>query len=160
MKNRPTPSWQEFIAGLRLKRDDAGELAVHRPLLLLLVLAQARAGGSNQFRFVELVDPLKKALRDFGPDRKTLHPEYPFWHLQDENFWVVEGKEGLPSGSRNASPTQGELRRAGAVGVIPPAQWKALTDNPALIEELTEELLEPYWPDSSEHREIRQHFGL
>src|SRR5262249_15248981 len=110
--------------------------------------------------FKDLIEPLEKALREFGPDRKRLHPEYPFGHLQDELFWEIEAGEGLEKYDRKDSPPKGALLRAAAVGIVPLPQWEALRGSPTLIDELTEELLTAYWPDTSDHAKIRKRFGL
>jgi predicted restriction endonuclease len=45
--------------------------------------------------FADVYDPHKKLLRDFGPPRKSYHPEYSFWHLQSDGLWVIPERAAL-----------------------------------------------------------------
>ena len=56
----------------------------------LLALAAVQRGQDRFLRFAEIEERLKKLLIDFGPPRKSYHPEYPFWRLQnDGDFWEI-----------------------------------------------------------------------
>lgn len=147
------PSWLEFVAG-RKAHKTGGEVAVHRPLLVLYVLGRAQAGGSNRFRFQELVDELKKALRHFGHSRKSFHAEYPFWYLENAEFWVIEEKHRSPLSPGRKEPTQGALFEADATAVVPAVKWEELKGNPTQVDHLVTLLLETYWPDQTMHRAI------
>jgi putative restriction endonuclease len=152
-------TWEEFISELKVwKRGH--EVAVHKPLLLLFILAQAKAGGTNRFPFKDLVDDLEKAIRDFGLPRQSLHAEYPFWHLQDDTFWVIEEEDDIPLPKGRSEPTKRALLDAGAVATVPLAAWQALTSDPSLIEHLASSILARYWPDPSLHGAIKKHVGL
>ncbi|MBK9778428.1 MAG: hypothetical protein IPP62_19065, partial [bacterium] len=70
-----------------------GERAPHKPLLLLLVLARCARGEGREVAYREIDQPLFDLLREFGPSRKSTHPEYPFWHLQSDGIWVVRDAE-------------------------------------------------------------------
>ncbi|HKI34520.1 MAG TPA: hypothetical protein VKA46_21875 [Gemmataceae bacterium] len=152
-------SWEEFICETKVwKRGD--EVAVHKPLLLLFILAQAKAGGTNRFAFREFVDILEKAIRYFGPARQSSHAEYPFWHLQDDSFWVIEEKDRIPIGKGRSEPTKRALLKGAAVATVPLAAWHVLTTDPCLIDDLASSILTKYWPDPSRQREITAYFGL
>jgi putative restriction endonuclease len=153
------PTWNEFIAGWRIWKRGT-EVAVHKPLLLLFILRQARTGGSNRFHFKDLVDDLEKGLRDFGPSRKSIHPEYGFWHLQDDDFWVIEDKDKIQVPRGGSEPTKSTLLEDDAVGFVPQPAWQALTRDPALIRNLVAALLNTYWPDHGLQRQIRKQVGL
>ncbi|MBK7048066.1 MAG: hypothetical protein IPH48_16490 [bacterium] len=78
-----------------------GERAPHKPLLLLLVLARCARGEGREVAYREIDQPLFDLLREFGPSRKSTHPEYPFWHLQSDGIWVVRDAELLERQSRS-----------------------------------------------------------
>jgi putative restriction endonuclease len=153
------PTWSDFITTLKVWKRGP-EVAVHKPLLLLFVLAQAKAGGSNRFAFKDLVLEFEKALRDFGPDRQALHPESPFWHLQDDDFWVIENKDELPVAEGASGPTKSALLKHAAVAVVPSVKWDALRADSRLLEGLVAGILAEYWPDPSTQAEIRRFFRL
>src|SRR5437899_1587145 len=91
----PMSTWAEFVGEWKVWKRET-EVAVHKPLLCLFILAQAKAGGTNRFPFKDLVDDLEKGLRDFGLPRQSLHAESPFWALQDDDFWIIENKDDIP----------------------------------------------------------------
>jgi predicted restriction endonuclease len=151
--------WEQLIDGLRVwKRGN--EVAVHKPLLLLLILARALRGGENRFRFRDLVEPLERALRDFGSGGAALHPEYPFWHLAQEGCWVVENSEQLRPAGRGASPTRRALLDNDATGHVPDDLWNHLVNDPDLIEKLGLSLLNRYWPDEQLRKKVKDFVGL
>ncbi len=151
-------TWEDFISELRVWRRGK-ETAVHKPLLLLLILGQAKAGGSNRFAFRDLVDPLQEGLAKFGPSREVTHPEYPFWHLQDPEFWVIEhGDELFPAPS--GEPSRQALLEANATALVPAPAWEPLLADSALVEKLARVVLRKFWADTSLHAALRRHAGL
>jgi putative restriction endonuclease len=52
--------------------------APHKPLLILLALSRCAQNANRLMRFNEVDPKLKQLLIDFGPRRKSYHPEYPF----------------------------------------------------------------------------------
>src|SRR4051812_17295332 len=54
--------------------------APHKPLLVLLALGRLQAGSDRLLPFEEIEQPLSRLLEDFGPPRKSPHPELPFFH--------------------------------------------------------------------------------
>lgn len=155
---RAARAWRKTIAGLHTWKRK-GRRAVHKPLLTLLLIAQARRAGEGRFAYVDLEARLKNLLRDFGPPRKSLHPEYPFWHLQTDGIWVVEEAAAMPLRRAGHSVTRRNLLARDAHAHVPPEMWKALVRNPKLRRELTATLLEEFWPESY-HAPIRRALGL
>ena len=83
----------------------------------LLFIARAAAGAENTLRFRELDAPLTSLLQEFGPPRKAHHPEYPFWHLQTDGFWEIEGATVLPK-MKDGNPSRGTLLQKDAAGQL------------------------------------------
>jgi putative restriction endonuclease len=88
-----------------------GERAPHKPLLLLLVLARCARGEGREVACREIDQPLFDLLREFGPSRRSTHPEYPFWHLQSDGIWIVRDAELLERRSSNNNVSRGEFKR-------------------------------------------------
>jgi len=65
--------------------------APHKPLLLLYALARNRQDVDRFIPYTEVDERLRQLLIDFGPTRKSYHPEYPFWRLQNDGICVGTG---------------------------------------------------------------------
>ena len=62
--------------------------APHKPLLVLYVLGRLLRGEVVPISYKEEDQDLRKLLQEFGPRRKTVHPELPFWHLQPTGYGI------------------------------------------------------------------------
>ena len=72
--------------------------APHKPLLVLYVLGRLLRGEVVPIPYKEVDQDLRKLLQEFGPRRKTFHPELPFWHLQSDGIWnLIENGKILKS---------------------------------------------------------------
>ena len=76
------------------------ERAPHKPLLVLYALGQVQAGADRLIPFDRIEEPLTRLLEDFGPPRRSAHPELPFYHLQTDGVWDLE--ERVPLTRRRA----------------------------------------------------------
>ncbi len=84
-----------------------GERAPHKPLLILDALARLQRGEPR-------LTPFRGASKshcgnfsvDFGPPRKSFHPEYPFWHLQSDGIWDHPPDRGTQGGPRTTFATR------------------------------------------------------
>src|SRR5690349_24131162 len=54
------------------------------PYTTLFRSGQLQASAARLIPFDQLEDPLTRLLEDFGPPRKSPHPELPFYHLQSD----------------------------------------------------------------------------
>src|SRR5688572_24831180 len=95
--------------------------APHKPLQLLLMIAHVQKGGGRLVSF-EMIEPkLRAALAAFGHVRKSIHPEYPFWHLKNDDFWEVQSDDKIILRKQSANPTAKELRmKNAAAGFLAP----------------------------------------
>jgi putative restriction endonuclease len=135
-----------------------GQRAPHKPLLLLLALGRLQS-GCREVAFKECRPLLTRLLREFGPSRRTHHPEYPFWRLQADGLWVVSSTGTLPRRASNTDPTAQALLRANAVGAFPREIEALLGHTPGLFVRAAEQLLEKHFADSL-HSDIRNAVGL
>lgn len=92
------------------------EQAPHKPLLVLLALGRTIRGEPRLMQFVDIEEPLRDLLDVFGPTRQRLHPEYPFWRLQNDGFWEVLDAQAFGSRKSNTDPPISELRSRNARG--------------------------------------------
>jgi len=135
------------------------ERAPHKPLLALYALAQVQSGAERLIPFDQLEGPLETLLQEFGPPRKSPHPELPFFHLQSDGVWEIEETVPLPrpKGSKNFLRT--ELRKFGIAGGFPAAIFDELKRRPEAVREVAREILDAHFPESL-HGEIASAVGL
>jgi putative restriction endonuclease len=129
-----------------------------KPLLLLLALG-AFAAGREQISFAEAEGQLGTLLREFGPPRTQVHPEYPFWRLQNDGVWVVRTTSPLRLHDPGSGPTAKALRDAGAIGAFPADVAQAWRSDPQLIPEVAIRVLIDHFPPSL-HEDILEAVGL
>jgi putative restriction endonuclease len=135
-----------------------GQRAPHKPLLLLYALAQF-AQGHERLPFSEIEPRLVGLLRDFGPARKQYHASYPFWRLQNDGLWSLDGIGGLVQRASNRDPTLTSLRQTDPAGRFPPEVAALLRQHPGLIAELAETILDAHFPGAI-HAEVLNAVGL
>ena len=66
-----------------------GQRAPHKPLLALWAIGRCLRGEDRLASYEEADRALTKLLRAFGPHRKSIHTEAPFWRLQGDGVWEV-----------------------------------------------------------------------
>ena len=132
--------------------------APHKPLLVLLALGEL-SQGRQELPFALCDIKLTALLREFGPPSRTVHPEYPFWRLQNDGLWVVDRDRPMRARSSNSDPPKSELREASARGHFPDDVRRELLAQPHRIGEAAERILHAHFP-SSIHSDILAAVGL
>ena len=67
--------------------------APHKPLLILYALAQLQANQKQWLDYRIVSEDLRRLLIDFGPYRKSYHPEQPFVRLANDGIWQLEARD-------------------------------------------------------------------
>jgi putative restriction endonuclease len=134
------------------------ERAPHKPLLVLYALGRWQR-GLVEVTFREAEPHLKSLLQEFGPPRRSDHPEQPFWRLQRDGVWVVHTPAGLPLKTGDTIPRVGALRspevRAGFTGDV----QAAFAADPGLVAGIAGRILDRHFPESL-HQDILDAVGL
>lgn len=125
-----------------------GERAVHKPLLALLMLGRIANGQSTPVNFAEIEPKMKELLSDFGRPSAVKTPHNPFWHLQSDGIWKLEGPAALLSRPMGATPNITELRDPNVHGNFTPELLELLDQHPQLIHEIAQHLVEVNFPAS------------
>ena len=86
-----------------------GERAPHKPLLALYAIGRALRGEPRMVEYAKVDADLGKLLVEFGPRRRSYHPEYPFWRLQNDGLWELTRTEGLTTRRGNTDAKKSEL---------------------------------------------------
>ncbi|MCM3630231.1 HNH endonuclease [Paenibacillus glycanilyticus] len=142
---------KQRIANLSIWKKN-GQRAPHKPLLILLSLAQLQQ--QNTALPYEMVrEKLKKLLIEFGPARKSYHPEEPFVRLSTDGIWELS----QPVDKKNFSDKL--LLTEHISGGFNNEVLELLRSDRSLIQELAEILLTEHFPDSI-HQDILDEIGL
>ena len=130
--------------------------APHKPLLLLMALAKLK-NGKNRIHFPDVEEQLRPLLNAYAPPVSARHqPELPYWHLQSDGLWHVEGAELLER-QRGGFPRISALRETSAG--FPDDVAQALQSEDGLVEQIVHAVLEEHFP-ASMHEDIIAAVGL
>lgn len=134
------------------KRHD--ERAPHKPLLVLLYLGRLQAGKPRMALFSEIEPKLTELLQEFGPSRKSYHPEQPFCRLRSDNIWE------LSVDTPSSVLTKTILREQQVSGGFIEPVFELLRSNPNLVDQVATMLLQQHYPGDTYHQDILDAVGL
>ena len=135
-----------------------GRRAPHKPLLVLYALGRVQRGKDRLVPYCEVEEQLTALLRRFGLPGKSIHPEFPFGRLPNDQLWEIPGVEKV---SRTNS---GDLHKSSLIqhdihGGLTEADYEMLLGDDRLTQEAANSLLDAHFPPSM-HGEIRDAVGL
>lgn len=127
--------------------------APHKPLLILYALGKVLGGGPRLYSYEEVRVSLKQLLIEFGPIRKSYHPEEPFVRLTSDGIWeldkVVDKRKFSDKGLIIMNV------HGGFTNVI----YLLLKNHPSHIQEIAQLVLDQHFPDTI-HQDILDAVGL
>lgn len=128
------------------------ERAPNKPLLILLALGLLQSGHEKlHFKLIET--KLTELLKEFGPSRKSYHPEYPFWRLQNDGIWQLSNAEYVDVRKGNTDAKKSELLKFNVIGQFAPTILDELKKSPFLIADIAQNILNLNFPETW-HEEI------
>ncbi|MBV8553193.1 MAG: HNH endonuclease [Acidobacteriaceae bacterium] len=133
--------------------------APHKPLLVLLALGRLQAGSDRLLPYDEIDQPLTRLLEDFGPPRKSPHPELPFFHLQTDGVWEIEDRVPLRIRKGSKNPLKSDLKRLRIAGGFTDEVFRELKRRPELVRQLARQILTTHFPESL-HESICSEAGV
>ena len=122
--------------------------AVHKPLLVLFALSRILEGEPRTIDWNDADPRLKALLDEFGPDGSSATRHNPFWHLQTDGLWQLDGPNFIISRPPAATPTIGELRNNHVSGGFPETLYQSLKDDPQLIVTIARRIVQAHFPES------------
>lgn len=129
-----------------------GQRAPHKPLLILLALGQFQC-RQTVLPYETVRPKLSKLLEEFGPPRRSYHPEEPFVRLTTDGIWTLTHEVDKRSFS------SAQLLREGIAGGFTQEVLELLTRMPELVQQVAEHLLLEILPDST-HADLLEEVGL
>lgn len=148
---------QRFQALRAWSRGD--ERAVHKPLLVLYAIGQAGRSADRLLPFHQVDRDLGALLKEFGPPRRTVHTEYPFWRLQNDGIWEVAKADTLRRRESNSDPIKSELLAKDIHGGFLPECFSLLRRSAETRDKIVQGLLHAHFPESI-HSDILSAIGL
>lgn len=136
---------EEFKSITTWKRE--GQRAPHKPLLVLYALGKLLK-GEEQLEFSAIESDIRYLLNEFGPNRKSYHPEYPFWRLKNDKIWVLSNAEDCETRKSNSDPKISELRKFCVKGGFRNDLANSLKADFSLLSEIVSTILEMNFPES------------
>jgi putative restriction endonuclease len=125
-------------------------------LLILMALGEIQRGNTGFIPFTSIEPKLKDLLIDFGPYRKSYHPNFPFTKLPNDGLWQLNEPELI---NTKQDYTSKFLREHHLAGKFPEYVIQELKHNPELLKSIAEVILEQNFPDTL-HQDILDAVGL
>ncbi len=127
--------------------------APHKPLLVLFAMGQLQADKPRFISYEIIRGKLTELLIDFGPLRKSNHPEEPFVRLQRDGIWLLDKEVN------SKSPNNRQLLTDKVSGGFTLEVYQLLKDHPELVQEIANSILYCHFPETM-HQDILDSVGL
>ena len=135
-----------------------GQRAPHKPLLVLWGIGRCLRGERRLVSYREADRELAKLLSSFGPHRKVVHTEAPFWRLQNDGVWEIRNANRVTVGAGGNAHKSSLLEQDIHAG-FPKAIHAILQANEELSERVARSLVGAHFPWTL-HDEILQAVGI
>jgi len=135
-----------------------GQRAPHKPLLILYAIGRMIRDGSRMIPFAEVEEDLKKLLIEFGPRRRSYHPEYPFWRLRNDDLWELKNISSVEKRGTGNDARKKDLLQNDVSGGFPVQIYNALSSDSQLVFEIVTDILKQNFPDTI-HQDILDCLG-
>jgi len=125
-----------------------GQRAPHKPLLILMAIARYLNGGERLISYREIHDNLKKLLMNFGPSRKSYHPEMPYWYLQSDGLWEITNVDISNLKIGDITPKSRIFLENNSSGGFPKEIYEEIMKDRKLAHRIIESVLYAHFPES------------
>ena len=135
-----------------------GQRAPSKPLLALWSIGRC-INGQPRFAPFQVVDmEVGELIREFGPSRTRIHPEYPFWRLQNDGVWEVVGAQKVRL-TRSGDPFRSDLFDPHVRGGFLESIYVALREDVLLSERIAYSLARAHFP-STRYEDVLEAVGI
>ena len=135
-----------------------GQRAPHKPLLALWTIGRCLRGGERLASYEEADRALTKLLRTFGPHRRAIHTEAPFWRMQTDRVWEVRDADLVTLTSKGDAHKSSLVANNIHAG-FPKDVHATLQADEVLAERIACALVEAHFPPTI-HEEILEAVGI
>ena len=91
---------------------------------------------------------LAKLLDRFGPPRKSVHTEYPFWRMRNDGVWEIDRPELVSTTAGSGDALKSSLIRQDIRGGLLEEDYVAFRREPLLAWRIAESLIDAHFPES------------
>lgn len=123
--------------------------AINKPTVILYFLSAYSRGHSRLLHYNEIEKDIKHLLIDFGPERKSVHPEYPIWRLQTDGFWEVISEKELSKRKGNSNPLISEIKKVNIAAGFTQDAFETLLTTPGSINKIKSDLVGKFFKYTS-----------
>ncbi|MGG0738498.1 phosphorothioated DNA-binding restriction endonuclease [Niallia taxi] len=127
--------------------------APHKPLLILYALGQMQAQNDRLLSYEETRVRLTELLREFGPIRKSYHPEEPFVRLKKDGIWMLDREVN------EKSPNNRQLLNDHVSAGFTSEVFGLLNEDQSLMQEVSQVILDKHFPETM-HEDLLDAVGL
>ena len=135
-----------------------GWRAPNKPLLALWAIGRCLRNEARLAPYDMVAQELGILLRRFGPPRKGVNPDLPFWHLRNDGVWDIP-EAGRITQTASGHAHISSLRREGAQGGLSSEIFSAFRKNKAMALDIAYSLVEAHFPESL-HDDVLRAVGI
>ena len=96
-----------------------------------------------------LVDrELSQLLDRFGPRRKSIHTEYPFWRMRKDGIWEIDRPGEVATNPRSGDAHVSSLVSQDIHGGLLAKDYVVLSQSPSLAWRVAESIIDAHFPES------------
>lgn len=129
-----------------------GQRAPHKPLLVLYALGKLQA-NIRYLPYEQVKSDLTNLLKEFGPYRKSYHPEEPFVRLFNDGIWLLNHNR------EDIHIENNWLLKNEIIGGFSEKVISLLNNNDSLVQEIATIILNEHFSETL-HEDILQAVGL
>ncbi|MBC8404403.1 MAG: HNH endonuclease [Planctomycetes bacterium] len=127
--------------------------APHKPLLLLMALAEVQRGGDRYLTFESIRDRFKALSAEFGHPNRPGRLDYPFWRLlNDGGLWEIPEREQIATFgkgiNKSGDVSQKALLENRARGGFSESVYQQLHADGDLVNDIVGQILDGQFPTS------------
>jgi len=137
---------------------NGSQRAPHKPLLILFALGKLQRENQRLIPYSEIDGKLTSLLREFGPSRKSYHPNYPFWRLQKDHIWEIPGSQILTT-NKSGDVNKSDLIQHDIHGGLSKEVYHYLLKRRELIPKVAFRILDAHF-EATLHEDILSAVGL
>lgn len=134
--------------------------APHKPLLLLIALSNIQQNKDRLILFEDIEKHLTELLIEFGPQRKSYHPEEPFKRLPNDEIWELKDSHNVITSTRiRNSFNKSDLKKEAIRGGFSQEIYDFIKSDLGAISQVSSILLNTHFPKTI-HQDIVDAVGL